>query len=163
VSKYNQKHQETRSAFLQLSQDPLLPQAVIVDIDGTVATMNQRKLYEWYKVDTDSPNKPVIGLVEDLSRLGNTIIFLSGRDQSCEDKTRAWLNKELQLNWNNTLLFMRKKGDMRKDTIIKRELFEREILGKYFVRFVLDDRDSVVALWRKEIGLVCLQVDYGDF
>jgi hypothetical protein len=28
---------------------------------------------------------------------------------------------------------------------------------------VIDDRNQVVDMWRMELGLVCLQVDYGDF
>lgn len=31
------------------------------------------------------------------------------------------------------------------------------------VKFVLDDRNQVVDMWRKDLGLTCLQVDYGDF
>jgi len=27
----------------------------------------------------------------------------------------------------------------------------------------MDDRDQVVKLWRDEIGLTCLQVDWGNF
>ncbi len=40
---------------------------------------------------------------------------------------------------------------------------DNEIKGKYFVRFVLDDRNQVVDMWRNEIGYACLQVYYGDF
>lgn len=28
---------------------------------------------------------------------------------------------------------------------------------------VIDDRNQVVDMWRKDLGLCCLQVDYGDF
>ena len=57
---------------------------------------------------------------------------------------------------------MRKEKDYRQDAIIKQEIYENEIEGKYNIHFVLDDRDQVVAMWRKK-GLTCLQVDYGDF
>ena len=33
---------------------------------------------------------------------------------------------------------------------------------KYFVEFVLDDRNQVVDLWRKDLNLPCLQVNYGN-
>jgi hypothetical protein len=59
-------------------------------------------------------------------------------------------------------LIMRATGDMRKDSIIKQELLEREIVPNSFVDFVLDDRNQVVDMWRS-LGLTCLQVDYGDF
>jgi hypothetical protein len=28
---------------------------------------------------------------------------------------------------------------------------------------VLDDRNQVVDMWRNDLGLTCLQVDWGDF
>ena len=59
-------------------------------------------------------------------------------------------------------LLMRKDNDDRKDSIVKKEIYDNEILGKYNVLFVLDDRDQVVKLWRS-LGLVCLQVANGDF
>ena len=42
------------------------------------------------------------------------------------------------------------------------DMNKRFILDKYNVAFVLDDRDQVVRVWR-DLGLTCLQVDYGDF
>lgn len=58
---------------------------------------------------------------------------------------------------------MRPKGDMRKDSIIKKELFEAHIKDKYYIEAVFDDRNQIVDTWRKEIGLTCLQVNYGNF
>lgn len=45
---------------------------------------------------------------------------------------------------------------------MKKEIYEAEINGKYYVTAVYDDRDKVVKLWRS-IGLFCCQVYYGDF
>ena len=59
-------------------------------------------------------------------------------------------------------LFMRASGDTRKDEIVKLELFDAHVRGKYDVRLVLDDRDRVVRMWRS-IGLTCLQVADGEF
>jgi len=57
---------------------------------------------------------------------------------------------------------MRPAGNTENDAIIKKRLFDENIRDDYDVRFVLDDRNRVVDMWR-EIGLTCLQVDYGDF
>jgi len=57
---------------------------------------------------------------------------------------------------------MRPTGDNRKDAIVKREIFDREIRDRYRILFVLDDRNQVVDMWR-ELGLTCLQVAPGDF
>lgn len=46
---------------------------------------------------------------------------------------------------------------------VKKELFDRYVRDKYNIRFVLDDRDRVVKMWRNEIGLKVLQVAEGAF
>lgn len=142
-------------------QNTSLPKAIMVDLDGTVALMGDRSPYDYDKVDLDLPNSPVIDIVTKYS-LTHQIIFMSGREDSCEAKTREWINYHIV---DNDLyhLFMRKSGDKRKDSIVKRELFEQNIQNKYFIQFVLDDRDQVVEMWRNELGLTCLQVDYGNF
>jgi hypothetical protein len=58
---------------------------------------------------------------------------------------------------------MRGHRDQRKDSIIKRELFDGHVRGRFYVEAVIDDRNQVVDMWRRELGLTCLQVDYGDF
>jgi len=58
---------------------------------------------------------------------------------------------------------MRKANDFRKEAIIRRELFDAEIAGKYFIEFVLDCLNQVVDMWRKELHLPCFQVNYGNF
>jgi len=51
---------------------------------------------------------------------------------------------------------------MRKDVIIKQEIYEEHIKDKYDVLFVMDDRNQVVEFWRS-IGLTCFQVAEGNF
>ncbi len=57
---------------------------------------------------------------------------------------------------------MRQEGDTRKDVLVKQEIYEREIKGRYNVLFVLDDRQQVVDGWRA-LGLTVFQVAPGDF
>ena len=76
------------------------------------------------------------------------------------EQTIKWLTK-YKIPYHD--LLMRKTKDGRKDSVIKKEIVDEHIKGKYFVRFVLDDRDQVVDMWRKEMGYACLQVNYGDF
>ena len=57
---------------------------------------------------------------------------------------------------------MRAAGDNRKDAIVKRELYQRAVAGVYSIAFVLDDRNQVVDMWRKDLGLPCFQVNYGN-
>lgn len=63
---------------------------------------------------------------------------------------------------DDALLLMRGQGDMRPDHAVKHELFNAHIRDAYDVLLALDDRDRVVALWRS-LGIVCLQVDEGNF
>lgn len=58
-------------------------------------------------------------------------------------------------------LLMRPKKDNRKDSVIKKELFDK-IKDKYNIQYVFDDRDQVVEMWR-ELGLTCLKVADGNF
>lgn len=57
---------------------------------------------------------------------------------------------------------MRSDGDDRRDDIVKKELYDNHIKGKYNVKYVFDDRSRVIDMWRKE-GLRCLQVQAGNF
>ena len=133
--------------------------AIIVDIDGTVADGGDRSPYDYENVDKDKPIYRIVELVRHLRRK-YFIIFVSGREETCRVKTQLWIWKHIKVN--SFELFMRKEKDYRQDAIIKQEIYENEIEGKYNIHFVLDDRDQVVAMWRKK-GLTCLQVDYGDF
>lgn len=133
-----------------------LPKAIIVDIDGTLAKMSGRSPFEWNKVKEDTCNRVVKGLVNAYSE---TVIILSGRDGICRQDTVDWL-KENGIKYSE--LFMRDEGNNEKDSIIKRRMFEQNIRGKYFVEYVLDDRNQVVEMWRN-MGLTCLQVADGDF
>jgi predicted kinase len=138
------------------------PIALICDLDGTLAIHQGRSPYEYDKCDTDKVNEVVANIVSMHRRLGGyTILYVSGREDSCREKTQEWLNKA-GLWHPNTHLLMRKTGDMRNDAIVKLELFDNEIRTWYNVRFVLDDRDRVVKMWRS-LGLTCLQVAEGNF
>lgn len=135
------------------------PEAILCDLDGTLCLHNGRSPYEYEKCDTDLPNKAVVKLVQDLDQLGVTIVYLSGREDSAREKTEVWIQKHVG---PVERLLMRRAGDYRKDSVVKLELFNEHVREQYDVRFVLDDRDQVVKLWR-QLGLTCLQVAEGAF
>lgn len=137
-----------------------LPPAYIFDIDWTVAFMDwERSPYDYSKVRWDRPNIFLRELIHKLCE-DNVIIFLSWRDWECEELTRQWLRDNL---FPCDFLFMRTPKDRRKDTIVKKEIYKREIEDKFSVRGVFDDRDCVVDLWRLDLKLPCYQVFYWDF
>jgi len=133
-----------------------LPDVVLCDLDGTIALIGDRSPYDAAKCELDLVNEPVRSI---LQNSGKAIIFVSGREDKFKPQTLAWLAKH-NISFNG--LYMRQSGDTRKDSIVKREIYDEFILDKYNVAYVLDDRDQVVRVWR-DLGLTCLQVDYGDF
>lgn len=134
--------------------------AYIVDIDGTVAKMNGRSPYDYTSVLSDIPKYKVLDVIRDLHDQGHSILFTSGRPDSCREDTEKWLYAYAA--GISHKLFMRSTGDTRADFIVKLELFNENIRDHYDVQGVFDDRDQVVEMWRK-IGLTCFQVDFGDF
>lgn len=138
-----------------------LPSAVIVDIDGTLAKMANRSPYDWSRVGEDSPVDSVISAVDAAFQSGRRIIVMSGRDGSCRGITHRWLLDHLPEGVMFDL-YMRSAGDMRKDDIVKYELFNNHVRDKYHVQYVLDDRRQVVEMWRA-LGLSCFQVQDGEF
>jgi hypothetical protein len=137
-----------------------LPRAVIFDIDGTLALRGDRDPYAWERVGEDQPNPAVIELAHTIAAAGlHRIIVMSGRDEVCRMQTEMWLDAH-GITFDE--LHMRARKDNRKDSIIKRELYEQHVVGRYDVAFTVDDRQIVVDTWR-EMGLTCMQVADGDF
>lgn len=141
-------------------QDERLPTAIICDLDGTLAILNARSPYDAEGCETDLLNKPVAEIVQTYHQLGAKVIFMSGREEKARKQTVNWLEYN---GITYDALYMRATGDLRKDSIVKKELYDAHVKDKYFIKFVLDDRDQVVDLWRLDLGLPCLQVNYGDF
>jgi len=139
--------------------DTTLPDAYIVDIDGTLAIMNNRHPYEWDKVSGDLPNTHVIEIIRALKLAKKDIIIVSGRDGICYRDTLLWLDEH---HVPHDHFYIRPAGDNRKDTEIKMEIYTTHIKGKYNVVGVFDDRDQVVHMWR-HLGLSVMQVNFGPF
>lgn len=135
-------------------QDDQKLDAVIVDVDGTVAKMVDRGPFDWKKVSNDSMIEEVMDIVEGLRQQGYHVVFLSGRDGCCFNDTYDWLNDATCFGFD---LFMRPEGDCRKDSIVKEELFWEHVAPKYNVKMVIDDRPQVCRMWR-DLGLKVIQV-----
>lgn len=131
-----------------------LEQVIICDLDGTLCHLNDRSPYDASTCDNDDLNHVVAALIKD-----KKVIFVSGREDKYREPTLRFLEKH---NISYEALYMRKTGDNRKDSIIKREIFENDIRPYYNIDYVLDDRNQVVEMWRS-IGLTCLQVAEGNF
>jgi len=147
-----------------------LPCDFICDIDGTIADLTHRRHWvagrpkNWkafeMTMDQDLPITRVINKVKELQKLGCAAIMCSGRGEQSRKVTEDWL--EYAAGVTPSRLYMRAEKDYRADDIIKSELYDQILADGFNPKFVLDDRDKVVEMWRKR-GLVCVQVAEGDF
>lgn len=135
---------------------------IIVDLDGTLADIGHRRHF----VDRKPKNWPAFfqgmhldplnewcrDLMIAMKNTGCRIALVSGRPDTYEKVIREWLQAH---DVPYDALHLRKDGDFRADDIVKKEILDAHF-RKEKILFVVDDRESVVRMWRKE-GLVCLQ------
>jgi hypothetical protein len=140
----------------------------IFDIDGTLANhKGVRSPYDESKVFFDKPIEPVWIILNSLLTSGHKIVFVSGRTEGCREDTILWLQsfikKENYVSWENVNsieLYMRKSGDGRKDSIIKKEIYDEQIFPHYTVLGVFDDRLQVCRMLY-ENNIFCFNVNQG--
>ncbi len=145
---------------------------IIFDIDGTLANLDHRRpmvenldhdkqdwksfLHDW-NVIKDTPVENIVRLAKLFYDLEFKIYLCSGRTEVVEQTTRLWL-KLNDIKYDK--LFMRKRDDSRKDDLVKKDFLKE--MDKDRIWFVVDDRQSVVDMWRSE-GLTVLQCAPGNF
>lgn len=126
---------------------------VIVDIDGTVADLTHRlhyleekpKNYDAFydEVDKDLPINQVIDIVRDLSEK-YFIVITSGRTNKTCDKTINWLSRN---GVPYDALLMKQWYFIQTDIEAKTSIYNKCLKGKNIIMSI-DDRPSIVALWR---------------
>lgn len=168
-------HQFVKKPVNAPEYDENLPYVVISDIDGTLAHMTTRKrfgdkaAYAWKYVGEDEADPSVSFMIDAIAETERAeIILFSGRDEVCRPETEDWLDrndiayKELHMRRSD---HTDANGNQVKDTVVKREMYEKYIKGKYNVLAIFDDRPSVCRMWRDELGLPVMQLGdpYFDF
>lgn len=141
----------------ELVTDPNLPTAIICDLDGTLSKLNGRNPYDISTCENDTADELVLEAINFMSC--DMVLFVSGRTVDAQGATERFLGRAYRKPYE---LYMRKSGDLRKDAVVKREIFDAHIRHRYNVKLVLDDRNGVVSMWRN-MGLTCWQVANGDF
>ena len=146
-----------------------MEKGIVVDIDGTLADVSHRVHHvektekDWASFNRlmgeDSPNRWCLELVNIFYEKGYKIILLTGRREKYRRETEKWLDR-FGVVYHE--LYMRPLSKKWPDPEIKKNIYEEQIRDHIDVLFVLEDRLSVVKMWR-EIGLVCLQCAWGDF
>lgn len=143
-----------------------LPPAVVVDLDGTLTSAAWREHHlagpgrkNWPAffagMSRDAPVQPLVDLVNWLAD-DATVVLLTGRPDEHEPAIRTWL-ADHDVHYDH--LHMRPSGDRRPDTVVKREIYRRDIAPRYDVRFAIDDRPGVIEMWREEGVYVLTAVD----
>jgi hydroxymethylpyrimidine pyrophosphatase-like HAD family hydrolase len=133
---------------------------IIIDLDGTLCNVDHRRHHvhgenkDWKSffagIDKDPVNEWCRQLVLSMHKKYR-IIFVTGRAEEYRTVSVQWLVKNIGFHAVGlSPLFMRKNGDFREDFIIKREIYERKIKPDYDILFCVDDRDSVVKMWREQ-------------
>lgn len=136
--------------------------AVIFDIDGTLSDPTHRLHHvtgsrrDWGAFFAEMGGD---GLHEDVRQLllcleqEHEILLCSGRPDDYREVTEGWLT---QHGISYAALYMRPAGDHRPDHEVKAQLLRGMCEDGYEPWLVIDDRPSVVAMWREQ-GLTCLQ------
>lgn len=144
----------------------------IVDIDGTLADCEHRRhlveraeknweaFFSPELVRKDALIQPVAEVVHGLLTR-QIIVFASGRPDRLREVTQKWLTQHGLWSWPYRL-YMRVDGDKRPDTDVKREILQRIRDDGYHPTIAIDDRQTVVDMWREE-GIICLQAAPGAF
>lgn len=138
--------------------------AVIFDIDGTLANIDHR-LHHLYggspdrwtaffsAMDDDAIVEPIRELLWCVRDAGKKVVLCSGRPDNYREKTEKWLAVN---GVEYDALYMRQEGDTRADHVVKAQLLRELREDGYDPFIVVDDRQSVVDMWR-DSGLTCLQ------
>jgi len=139
--------------------DPDLPDAVIFDLDGTLALLNGRDPHNYADCYYDSLNHPIYRLYRYYKKNNFKILLVTGRNGEAFDDTLKWLEKN---DIQPDKMYMKAIGDKRPDTIFKLAMYKAFIEDKYNIEAIYEDRSRMVRAWRSQ-GLLCLQVSEGDY
>jgi len=136
----------------------ILPKAIIVDMDGTLADTSHRNPYDTANCLQDALHHAMRETVVRYHQAGYTIVILTGRDDKWAGLTSQWLHHH---NVPYDVLIMRPET-MRgqKGPIVKQALFDTQIRDEYDVEWAFDDMTEIIQMW-KSIGVPCIQVNDG--
>jgi predicted kinase len=149
--------------------NPDLPDAVWVDIDGTLAERVHelapqpvRGPFEEGRVYEDAVREHIARLVRILHASGIKIVIMSGRTDGCQSETERWM-RDNDIPFDDCFMRRIELDKGRKDSLVKHDLFWNNVAPKYNVIFALDDRQQVVDFTRDVLNIPVLQVQPGDF
>jgi len=143
--------------------------SVIFDVDGTLMNVEHRVQFargetkDWAAffaaTEFDTPYLDIFDLARSMKDDGYQIIIATGRPEFQRGITIRQLRSN-GLDFDR--LYMRPKDDRRSDVAVKSDMVDQILTQNYPPKYVVEDRDSVVEMWRS-YGIRCLQVRSGNF
>lgn len=140
--------------------------AIVVDVDGTVADGSHRQHHldrnDWgaffADMHLDSLYEHTKIMVDALRNDGYYIVIVTARpdENDYREKTVDWLKRH---DIEYDAIYMRRAGDYRKDSIVKREILDQMMEDGYLPVLALDDRTQVVEECWRASGIPCAQVN----
>jgi len=142
-------------------------EAAIFDLDGVIANVNERiekalnelgkkklnelsrgekkKFWEIFLnpelLELDKPNMDIIDYIKKLKDRGLKIIIVTGRTQKQKNETLKQLNF-WEVPYDE--IYFRRAGDLRKDSIYKREVVKRLLKRGYNIVELWEDSNEVI-------------------
>ena len=140
-------------------------EAIVVDIDGTIADNSHRthlvegKKKDWSKffdkMGDDKPIRESILLVQKYFREGLTVLIATGRLKKYEVLTTNWLDKHIGVD--EYLLFQRENNDFRSSVDLKKEII-LNIQGRFDIKIIMENDEKIVQMYKAQ-GLNCIKLD----
>jgi hypothetical protein len=133
--------------------------AIIVDLGGTLAHRGERPKQSYMeRFHEDQVDETVRELVNMVSSTGTMIIILTGQRERSRKITEEWLrNKGVRFD-----SLIMKPDDSPLDTLVwKKEVYENEIKDNIHIKYVLEDREDTVEMWRNH-NVRCFQTASGQ-
>lgn len=134
--------------------------AIICDLDGTLANVKHRLHFikegkkDWKSFFShgvhDTCDEYCLSLVRKAQAAGQEIIFLTGRPAYLSRDTVKWIKDQTGISTElNKTLFMRPSGNRKQDTVVKEEIYLRDIAPHYEIVLALDDKPEILDIWKK--------------
>lgn len=135
-------------------QSEIKKQAIIIDLDKTLALIGERNPYDASDCGYDKLDHTVYRMIMKYHKDDYAVLILTGRKITFAHETMEWLDKH---NVPFDMVIMRDKKETSPSPFFKMGAFTRNIKGKYDVELAIDDDERVCKMWHS-LGIPTFQV-----
>ncbi len=145
--------------------NPALPHCAVFDVDGCLAQMADREVYDWSQAHRDSVIEPIANLLNNYGSNpdgfpANETFILTGREGTPENRKIMldWLEDNRLIHSGDKFLIMREPDDRRPAAEYKREAYLR-IQAEFNIDYAVDNDPTVIAV-ANELGISTVQPNF---